>query len=340
MAVIACLPRHAEPAGQRLLQMLGHDRRYRADVLVVAQGVRRPPLPVGGGLGGVGDLGVDVQLHVAVPGGVLQPVRYRQIRLVPLAGLPAVDPGVVGAGAGVARLPLEVVKARPDGLPDHLVDLGDQAGPVPLPRLVSGFAGQPDVLPEGSVEDRDGLGQRNRQVEEQRALPGLFGGFNLQLVPALGGGVRLGGQQPGVDVRGFPAVGWRPAQLGAVRGFALPEQQVIGFALDHLARLQAQRLRARPPPAAGRLPAALAGLDVIPGRVLGRAAVHLLPDVLQVIALAQGRDNRHRLIHRQPRRRNFPCSSDGAWVWRSNDHGSRVAKRPIKIRNEKGAKRT
>jgi hypothetical protein len=44
----------------------------------------------------------------------------------------------------------------------------------------------------------------------------------------------------------------------------------------HLARLQAQRLGARTPPAARRLPAALAGLKVIPSRVLDRAPVHLL----------------------------------------------------------------
>jgi hypothetical protein len=58
---------------------------------------------------------VDVQLHVAVAGGVLQPVRHRQVGLLPLAGLPAVDPGVMRAGAGVAGLPLEVAEARPDG---------------------------------------------------------------------------------------------------------------------------------------------------------------------------------------------------------------------------------
>ena len=95
MPVIARDPLHAEPARQRLLQVLGHDRGDRADVLVVAEGVRRPPLAVGDRPGDVGDLGVDVQLHVAVPGGVLQPVRHGQVRLVPLAGLPAVDPRVV-----------------------------------------------------------------------------------------------------------------------------------------------------------------------------------------------------------------------------------------------------
>jgi hypothetical protein len=47
--------------------------------------------------------------------------------------------------------------------------------------------------------------------------------------------------------------------------------------LDHLARLEAQGLRARPPPAAGRLPAGLAGLQVIPGRILRKVAVDLAP---------------------------------------------------------------
>jgi len=68
--------------GQGLLKVLGHDRCDGADVLVVAVGVRCPPFAVRHGPGGVGDLGVDVQLHVAVPGGVLQPVRHRQLGLV------------------------------------------------------------------------------------------------------------------------------------------------------------------------------------------------------------------------------------------------------------------
>ena len=110
-------PLHAEPGSQRLLQMLGGDRRHRPDVLGVAQRVRRPPLPVNTGAGDVGDLRVDVQLHVAVARGVLQPVRHRQVRLPPLARLPAADPGVVGAGAGVTGLPLEVAEADVDGLP-------------------------------------------------------------------------------------------------------------------------------------------------------------------------------------------------------------------------------
>jgi hypothetical protein len=103
----------------------------------------------------VGDLGVDVQLHVAVAGGVLQPVRYRQVGFVPLAGFPAVDAGAVGAGAGVAGLALEVAESGVHGLPDHVVDFADQPGPVPVPVGVSGLAGQAGVLAQGGMEDRD-----------------------------------------------------------------------------------------------------------------------------------------------------------------------------------------
>jgi hypothetical protein len=125
MAIIMGGPVQAEPGGQCLFQVLGDDRVDRADVLVVAVGVRGPPLAVGAGPGGMGDLGMDVQLHVAVAGGVLQPVRHGQVRLAPLAALPAVHPGAVRAGADVARLALEVGEPGVHGLPDHGVDLGD-----------------------------------------------------------------------------------------------------------------------------------------------------------------------------------------------------------------------
>ena len=121
----------------------------------------------------------------------------------------------------------------------------------------------------------------------------LLDGLGPQFALALGGGVRLGGQQLRVQVGGFPAAARRPAELGAVGGLALAEQQVVRLALDPLAGLEAEGLRAWAPPAAGRFSPALAGLDVIAGRVLGRAAVDLLPDVVKVIALAQRRDYRH-----------------------------------------------
>jgi hypothetical protein len=125
MPVVPGGPFQAEPMGEGFLQVLGDDRGHRADVLVVADRIGCPPFPVGGCPSGVDDLGVDVQLHVAVPGGVLQPVRHGQVGLVPLAGLPAMDSRVVGAGAGVAGFALEVIEADVDGLPDHVVDLGD-----------------------------------------------------------------------------------------------------------------------------------------------------------------------------------------------------------------------
>jgi hypothetical protein len=179
------------------------------------------------------------------------------------------------------------------GLPDHVVDLGDQAGPVPIAFVVPGLAGQPGALPQRGVEDRDRFRQRDRQVEEQRARPSLPDGLEPQFTAAFGGGMRLGGQQRGVQVGGLAAAAHRPPQLGSVRCFALAEQQVIGFAIDPLPGLEAERFSAGAPPAAWWLSPALAGLDVIAGRVLGRTTVDLLPDVVKVIALAQRRHNRH-----------------------------------------------
>jgi hypothetical protein len=293
VAIVPRGPFQAESGSEGFFQVLGDDRGDGADVLVVPQGVRRPPVPVGRCPGGVGDLGMDVQLHVAVAGGVLQPVRHRQVRLVPLAGLPAMDPCVVGAGTGVARLPLEVFEAGVHGFTDHVVDLANQGGPVLTAVVVAGLAGQPDILAQGGVEDRDRLGERNRQVEEERALPGLSDRFGPQLAHAFGGGVRLGCQQLSVQVGGFAAAARGPTELGAVGGFALAEQQVVRLALDRLAELEAEGLGSWAPPPAGWLSAALASLDVVAGRVLGRTAVNLFPDVVKVIALAQRRDNCH-----------------------------------------------
>jgi hypothetical protein len=124
-------------------------------------------------------------------------------------------------------------------------------------------------------------------------LPGLLDGLGPELAFAFGGGVRLGGQQPGVQVGSFAAAVRRPAQPGSIRSFTLAKEQIVRFALDRLAGLEAKGSGARTPPAARRLTAGLAGLDVVAGRVLGRAAVHLLPDVVKVVALAQRRDNCH-----------------------------------------------
>ena len=125
VAVVAGGPVQAEPGGEGFLQVLGDDRGDGADVLVVAQRVRGSPFPVGAGLCGVGELGVGVQLHVAVAGGVLQPVGDSQVGFMPLACFAAVHPRVAGAGAGVAGLALEVGEPDVHGLPDHVVDLVD-----------------------------------------------------------------------------------------------------------------------------------------------------------------------------------------------------------------------
>jgi hypothetical protein len=94
-------------------------------------------------------------------------------------------------------------------------------------------------------------------------LAGLLGGFDPQFAAALGGGVRLGGQQLRVQVGGLAAVAGWAAELGAVRSLTLAEQQVIRFALDPLAMVEAQRFGAGAPPAARRFTSGLAGLDVI-----------------------------------------------------------------------------
>jgi hypothetical protein len=211
VAVLARGPLDADPVAQGFFQVLGGDRADRADVLVVAKGIRGTPLPVRGRPGHMGDLGLDMELHVAVPGGVLQPVRRHQVRLVPLTGFPAVDPLAVRAGAGVAGLTLEVGEARVDRLVDHRVYLGHHVRPVLFSCRVSGFAGQTGVLAEGGVEDRDRLRQRQGQIEEQRALAGLAGGLQAQFPLAFRSGVGLGGQELGVEVGGLLAVAWGPA---------------------------------------------------------------------------------------------------------------------------------
>jgi hypothetical protein len=53
------------------------------------------------------------------------------------------------------------------------------------------------------------------------------------------------GARPRVDIRGLATVPRRPAQRGAIRGFALAEQQVIRVPVDHLTGRQAQRRSAR-----------------------------------------------------------------------------------------------
>ena len=84
--------------------------------------------------------------------------------------------------------------------------------------------------------------------------------------------MRLGGQELSVEVGGFAAVIRVPAELGAVGGLALAEQQVVRLALDPLATLLLARMLVPEPMrpgwaaalrmSASRLPhARLAGVD-------------------------------------------------------------------------------
>ena len=93
---------------------------------------------------------------------------------------------------------------------------------------------------------RDRLRQRQGQIEEQRALPRLAARPGAQFPLPLRRGLRLGGQQRGVDLSGLLAAARRSAQRRAVGSFPLAEQQVVGLALDHLAGGEAERLAAGP----------------------------------------------------------------------------------------------
>ena len=249
---------------------------------------------------------------------------------------------VVRTGAGVARLPLEVAEPGVHGLPDHVVDLGDQGGPVLVAFVVAGLAGQAGVLAEGGVEDRDGFGQRDRQVEEQRALPGLLDGFGPQLAAAFGGGVRLGGQQRSVQVGGFPAAARWSAERPCRRGPCVRRTAGRRACVRPSGRARGRGPGRRVPTSgrAARRRSRWPGCNTRPrpSRGRGRPASRCSPGRIPCSA------SRQPPLGRAPPRpgwQNCPCSSDDAWVWRlksDSDHDSRVTKRPIKIRNEKRTK--
>ena len=97
-----------------------------------------------------------------------------------------------------------------------------------------------------------------------------------------------------------PSPGGLPSGVlsGALRS---PNSRSYGLRSTTLAGLEVEGLGSRAPPAAGWFSPGPADLDVIPGRVFGLALVGLLPDVIEVVALAQGRDNRQTgLCRRRP----------------------------------------
>jgi hypothetical protein len=141
------------------------------------------------------------------------------------------------------------------------------------------------------VQHRDRLGERDRDVGIGAGLPRRLGRFPLQLDHPLGSGVRLGRLQPGqvISERRIPAAG--PAELVPAPRVALLVNRVIRPALNDLARCEAQGLRSRTPPQAGRFPG-LRSVDVIAaGRAFGAGLALGLPDVAQVEALGNGDDH-------------------------------------------------
>ena len=180
-----------------------------------AHGVQRAPLAIAVGPHDPGDLVVDVVLGVAVPAGALQPGRHDQPGGLEPAQLAAIDPGAVVAGAGDPGPGLQVLQRGPVGPVQHLLERLLPPGPVRGRLLVVGQAGAALVLPQGGVQYRDGLGERDGHVVVGGGLPGRLGGFAFELDEPFGGGVRLGRREPGkmVGERRVAAAG--PAELGS-----------------------------------------------------------------------------------------------------------------------------
>jgi hypothetical protein len=277
--------------GQVLLERALADRGRRASEPVEAAPVHRPPHTVRA-LDPVEDRVVDVQLRVVIPGVVLEERRDRPVvRVHPAARGAAVvsDPGV----AGVLR---EVVQRRavagPDGVLDRLPVRGPSLGFVEAAVLPGG-----DLLRlERDVQHRDGLLDAERGVQERDVLPGRLAGLDTQRVPPFSVRVRLGVQQPGVQL----VLGQVSPSGVSKCGHLVPALRVLKPLLARVEVELVQRVHVlgvnQPGEAellgAGAVPAArwLAGGD--------RAGVVVLPTrgdgVGQVLGGVSGGDGQHR----------------------------------------------
>jgi hypothetical protein len=139
--------------------------------------------------------------------GGLEPARFA-----------AVDPGAVVAGASDPGPGLQVLQRGSVRLVQDLLECLLPPGPVRGGLAVAGLAGAAFVLPQGGVQDRDGLGEGDGDVVVGGGLAGGLGGLAFEFDQPFGGGVRLGGFQAGqvVGERRVPAAG-RPS-LAPVRG--------------------------------------------------------------------------------------------------------------------------
>ena len=220
---------HAELARQLALHRRGGDGLQGAEDRADAHGVQGAPLAVAVGPRDPGDLVVDVVLGVAVPAGALQPGRDDQPGGLEPARLAAVDAGAVVAGAGDPGPGLQVLQRGPVGPVQHLLERLLPPGPVRGGLLVAGQAGAALVLPDRGVQHRDGLGEGDGDVVVGGGLPGGLGGFAFEFDEPFGGGVRLGGREPGQVVGEGRVAAAGPAEPGAGARVGLPVDRVVGL---------------------------------------------------------------------------------------------------------------
>ena len=162
-------------------------------------------------------------------------------------------------------------------------------GPVRGGLLVAGQAGAALVFPDRGVQHRDGLGERDGDVVVGGGLPGRPGGLAFELDQPFGGGVRLGGRQPGqvVGERRVAAAGAGRAWLRcAGRPAGRPRRRA---GAGRSGRGEAEGLGAGSPPAAGWFPG-LGGVNVVPADGASGGVVLGFPDVAEVVALGDGDD--------------------------------------------------
>jgi hypothetical protein len=182
---------------------------------------------------------------------------------------------------------LHVFQRGPVGPVQNLLECLLLPGPVRSGILVAAHPGAALVLPQGGVQHRDRLGERDRHVVVGGGLPGRPGGLAFELDEPFGGGVRLGRLEPGEVVGEGRVASAGPAEFGSGVRVGLPVDRVIRFAVDGLAGGEAEGLGAGSPPAAGWF-AGLGGVNVVPAGGASGGVVLGFPDVAEVVALGDG----------------------------------------------------
>jgi hypothetical protein len=143
-------------------------------------------------------------------------------------------------------------------------------------------------FPQGGVQHRDRLGERDGDVVVGGGLAGGPGGLAFEFDEPFGGGVRLGRLKPGQVVGEGRVAAAGPAEPGAGTRVGLLVDRVVGGSVDGLAGGDAEGLGAGSPPPAGRF-AGLGGVEVVPTGAFGFVVLGF-PDVAEVVALGDGDD--------------------------------------------------